>query len=207
MYNNSMNVNNLSPIEVIHKILQEQNGLVRTSDLAEFGVPRNYLSILVKRGVIEKIERGVYMHVNAIPDEMAAIQARYKIAIFSHETALYLLQLTDRTPLTYSLTVPGDYNASSLKENNIKVYFVNRNKHPVGITTINSPNGNKLSTYNLERTICDIVRNRNQMDAQLLNEAYKRYVVHSERDITQLYEYAKIFRVQKKIRDIIEVLL
>jgi hypothetical protein len=40
-------------------------------------------------------------------DEMVVIQARYKVALFSHETAAFLLDLTDRTPLYYSVTVPS----------------------------------------------------------------------------------------------------
>jgi hypothetical protein len=57
---------------------------------------------------------------------MFVIQARYKAAIFSHETAAYLLDLADRTPLLYSFTVPSGYNATSLKTMGVKVYFVNR---------------------------------------------------------------------------------
>lgn len=91
--------NKENPIEKVRDILKDQNGILLTSDLAKFGIPRTYLSILVKNGEIQRISRGVYSTANYMTDEMASIQARYKGAIFSHETALYLLGLTDRTPL------------------------------------------------------------------------------------------------------------
>lgn len=61
------------------------------------------------------MSRGQYATVDALVDEMANFQARYKAAIFSHETALYLHELTDRSPLYYSVTLPSGYNATGLK--------------------------------------------------------------------------------------------
>ena len=199
--------NKENPIEKVRDILKDQNGILLTSDLAKFGIPRTYLSILVKNGEIQRISRGVYSTANYMTDEMASIQARYKGAIFSHETALYLLGLTDRTPLFYSVTVPAVYNATPLKASGAKVYFVNRGLYLVGVITMKSPHGNEIKTFNLERTICDVLRNRNQIDVQLVNEALKKYVIHKNRNIDQLYNYAKQFRIQKIVREYIEVLL
>ena len=196
-----------NPIEKVRDIFKEQNGILLTSDLAKFGIPRSYLSILVKNGEIQRISRGVYSAANYMTDEMASIQARYKGAIFSHETALYLLRLTDRTPLFYSVTVPAVYNATPLKANGAKVYFVSRDLHLIGLITMKSPHGNDIKTFNLERTICDVLRSRNKIEVQFVNEALKKYVVHKDRNIDQLYDYAKQFRIQRIIREYIEVLL
>jgi predicted transcriptional regulator of viral defense system len=140
-------------------------------------------------------------------DEMVSLQARYKSAILSHETALYLWELTDRTPLFYSVTVPSGYNATLLKASGAKVYFVKRDLYTMGLTMMRSPHGNDIKTYNLERTICDVLRSRNQMDFQFINEALKRYVGKKEKNIDLLYNYAKHFRIQKIVRAYIEVLL
>lgn len=128
-------------------------------------------------------------------------------AIFSHETAAYLLDLTDRTPLFYSVTVPAGYNATSLKAGGARVYFVNRGLYPLGSITAKSPHGNKVMTFNLERTICNLLRNRNQIDVQQINASVKRYVGKEDRNLDLLYNYAKKFGIQKIIREYIEVLL
>lgn len=195
------------PIEKIRDILKNQNGILLTSDLVKLGIPRTYLSVLLKKGEIQRVTRGVYSSANDMIDEMASLQARYKVAVFSHETALFLLGLTDRTPLFYSVTVQAGYNASSLKASGAKVYFVNRAQYLVGVITKKSPHGNGIRTFNLERTICDVVRSRNQMDIQFVNEALKKYVVQQDRNIDRLYDYAKQFRIQKMVREYLEVLL
>ena len=199
--------NKENPIEKVRDILKDQNGILLTSDLAKFGIPRTYLSTLLKNGEIQRISRGVYSAVNYMTDEMAITQAKYKGAIFSHETALYLLGLTDRTPLFYSVTVPAVYNATPLKASGAKVYFVIRGLYLLGVITMKSPHGNEIRTMNLERTICDVLRSRNKIDIQFVNEALKKYVIHKERNIDQLYDYAKQFRIQKTVREYIEVLL
>lgn len=199
--------NKANPIEKIRDILKDQNGILLTSDLPKYGIPRTYLSILEKSGEIQRISRGVYSAAGSMIDEMAGLQARYKGAVFSHETALYLLELTDRTPLFYSVTVPAGYNATSLKAKRAKVYFVNRDLYLLGLVTVKSHHGNDIKTFNLERTICDVLRSRNQIDVQQINEALKRYVTKKERNIDLLYSYARQFRVQKIVREYIEVLL
>ncbi len=196
-----------NPIEIIRSILANQNGILFTSDLLKHGIPRTYLSIMEKNGEIERVSRGVYSVPGKIMDEMVGIQARYKRAIFSHETAAYLLDLTDRTPLFYSVTVPAGYNATSLKAGGARVYFVNRGLYPLGSIIAKSPHGNEIMIFNLERTICDLLRNRNQIDVQQINASLKRYVGKEDRNLDLLYNYAKKFGIQKIIREYIEVLL
>ncbi len=195
------------PRHVIREIVEDQNGMLLSSDLAKVGIPRTYLSILEKEGEIQRVSRGVYAASDKMVDEFASLQARYKVAIFSHETALYLLDLTDRAPLFYSVTVPSGYNATSLKTQGVKVYFVKRDLHTLGMVAVKSPHGNEIKSFGLERTICDVLRSRKQMDVQLVNEALKRYVMKKEKDLDLLYRYAVQFGVQKIAREYIEVLL
>ncbi len=203
-----MKVNSdLPPIDKLRKLIDKQNGVIFTSDLSDLGIARAYLSILVKKGEIQKVSRGIYSKTNTIVDEMVCIQARFNNAIFSHGTALYLLDLTDRTPLSFSVTVPSGYNASNIKTRGIKVFFVKNELFELGSVNKNSPHGNEVKTYNLERTICDILRNRNRIDSQIINSALKRYVIRKERDLHQLYHYAEIFHVQNLVRNSIEILL
>lgn len=112
-----------------------------------------------------------------------------------------------RTALFYSVTVPAGYNATSLKASGVKVYFVNRGLYLSGLIAVKSPHGNDIKTFNLERTICDLLRSRNQIDVQQINESLKKYVGKKDRNIDLLYSYARQFSIQKIVREYIEVLL
>lgn len=194
-------------VEKIRELLSDQNGVLLTSDLAKRGISRGYLAILEKNGEIERVSRGVYIATSSIMDEMASFQARYHRAVFSHESALYMHDLTDRSPLLFSVTVPSGYNATSLKAPGTKVFFVKRELFAIGVTTVKSPNGNDVRAYDLERTICDIVRSRNQMDVQFISEALKRYTGRKDKNLDLLLYYAGQFKIQNIVRRYLEVLL
>lgn len=141
--------------------MKSRHGLL-TFDLANFNIPRTYLSIMGKlTGEIERVSRGVYRSAATfIEDELFSFQSKYRSTIFSHETALYLHNLTDRTPLTYSISVPTGYHSQFLNSNGYKIFYVNHDIFELGVVSMNTPHGNKVRATDLERTICDIVRSR-----------------------------------------------
>ncbi len=208
-YNISINVkNDLPRIDKLRQIMEGRQGLLLTSDLAKFNIPRTYLSIMEQNGEIERVSRGVYRSVSAfIEDELFSFQSRYSSTIFSHETALYLHGLTDRTPLTYSISVPSGYHSEFLNNSGYKIFYVSRDLFDRGITSMNTPHGNQVRTTDLERTICDIVRSRNQIDIQVRNAALKGYVKNKDRNLDRLYRYAKRFHIQSIVREYLEILL
>ncbi len=203
-----MNVTiNTSPLEEIRVILGNQHGMLRTSDLTKFNIPRSYLSALQKKGEIERVSRGVYKSVDTIEDEFFTFQSVYSSSYYSHETALYLHDLTDRTPLFYSISVPLSYNSVSLKESSHKIFYVQDDLFDLGVILTKSPHGNEIKSTNLERTLIDIARSRKKMDIQIVNKAIKEYIKRKDKNINLLYTYAEKFRVQKTIRQYLEILL
>jgi predicted transcriptional regulator of viral defense system len=199
---------NLTQIDKLRQIMEGRQGLLLTSDLAQFNIPRTYLSIMEQNGEIERISRGAYRSVSAfIEDELFTFQSRYGSAIFSHETASYLQGLTDRAPLTYSISVPSGYHSEILNNSKHKIFYVSRDLFNLGVTSMNTPHGNQVRTTDLERTICDIVRSRNQIDIQVRNVALKEYVKNADRNLDRLYRYAKRFYIQSIVREYLEILL
>ena len=139
-------------------------------------------------------------------DDFHLLQCRYGRGIYSHDTALYLLGYSDRTPAKYTMTFPKGYNAPSLKQENIIVKRVVPDNYTLGIIEIKSPCGNPIKIFNLERTLCDIVRGSGS-DIQIVNGAMKRYAASKGKDIHKLMEYAEQLRVKPKILHYMEVLL
>lgn len=194
-------------LKKLENLIKQRNGTVFTSDLVHLNIPRIYLSKLVSMGKLERVSRGVYILSGEIEDEMYYMQIKYPKLIYSHETALFIHGLSDRTPFEYSVTVPSSYKVvKSISENN-KIYYIKNELHSLGVTTAKTSFKNNIRLYNVERTICDIVRSRNKIDIQILNEALKRYIKLKSADFTLLGEYAKKFHADKIIKEYMEVLL
>ena len=191
----------------ILKIANNNNGVVTSAQVTKDGILRQHLKVLVDKGLLEHSGRGLYIIPTAFDDEMFNLQMRFKRGIFSHETALFLLDLTDRTPIKYSLTFPLGYNTTALNSENVKYYRVKDIFYEIGITNTKSPGGNNIRLYNAERTLCDILKGRSSTDIQIVTDAFKRYTRLEKKDIPLLSKYAKLFRVEKKLRSYLEVLL
>ena len=58
----------------------------------------------------------------------------------------------------------------------------------------------------MERTICDIIRDRNKIDSQIFNTALKEYIKRKDKNLNLLYKYAKEFNILKILKMYLEVL-
>lgn len=193
--------------EELEVLIEKSGGIITTKLVESNHIHRQYLSKLVREGKLERVAYGVYITPDAWEDKMAIYQLRKDKIIYSHETALYLLDLTDREPLVYSVTVPYGYNASRLKKEGLTIHTVKRELFEFGVCIKKNAFGNNIKTYDMERTICDILRDRNNQDADTVADALKRYSNRQDKDINKLMKYAGAFRVENILRPYLEVLL
>lgn len=191
----------------IEKLISENNGMICTSQIVKSGISKPVFYKYVKANDMEQVSHGVYAVKDAWIDSMYLLYLRCEQAIFSHETALFLHDLIDREPIEYEITVKTGYNPTKLKESGFKVYTVKEALHRDGFVMIQTPFGHFVPVYNIERTICDIIRNRNNTEIQTLQTALKRYIKRKDKDLHLLMQYAVKFRVDKILRHYLEVIL
>lgn len=197
----------LNKKEILDKMLDERDGILLTSEVIAAGISKTYFMEYVKKMGMERMAMGVYLAADAWPDYFYVLQARYPKVIFSHETALYLLGLAEREPLQFTVTAKAGYHAKSMDEQNIKVYRMKEDLLEMGVTEVASPAGHMLRVYNGERTICDLLRSRSNIEIQDLQGALKEYVRSREKNLPQLMRYAKELHMEKVLRPYLEILL
>lgn len=188
-------------------ILQQNSGAVTSAQANTVGISNERLRLLVGSGELERVGHGVYISPDDIPDKMYVAQLRRPKLIYSHETGLFLHGLTDRDPINYTVTVPTGYGAKNLRASGFTVFTVKRELHELGAVQMETMFGHKVTTYGMERTICDCIRSRSQMDIAVVTDAVKRYARRSDKNLNVLMQMAEAFRVTKPIRSYMEVLL
>lgn len=193
--------------ERIMEMVKENNGTITSAEVTKAGLSRWSLKILVDSGKLERSARGVYILPEIWDDEMYNLQVQFKRGIFSGETALFLNDLTDRTPNRYQMTFPIGYNVSSLKKEIVKPIRTKEEFYELGVITLLTPGRNPVRAYNREKTLCDILRGVSNTDIQIISEAFKQYAKSNNKNIPLLSEYAKILRVEKRLRSYLEVLI
>lgn len=183
-----------------------KNGYLTTKDVTNNNIPRLYLTRLTKDDKIERVSRGVYIKKNELFDEFVILQSKSKNVIYSNTTALYLHGFSNRIPIKYDITINNGYNGSLQKEDNVNLFYTKRELLRLGVIDYKLNSGNIIRVYDLDKTICDIIKNKKKIDAEIFNKAIREYFYSKKKNTLKLYEYAKKMNIYNKVRDTFEVL-
>ena len=170
-----------SNIEIIEELMKKNNGYITSKELDMFDIHRMYLSIMQEKGIIEKVASGIYIDTNKIEDNYYVFGLSMPNVIYSHMTALYFHGLSIKAPTdVYDITVKRSYNSIHLRNHN--VFYVGNDVYGLGITEIETPMGNKVKVYDVERCICDIIRSKSRMDLELIKHSVKEYIKRKDKN-------------------------
>lgn len=191
----------------IRELIKHNNGIITAKEISHNNIDSWYLTNMVQKGELERVARGVYFDSNFDNyDELYFFQLQNKACIYSYQTALYLHRLTDRLPFTNEVTVKQGYNAWRIKDSVI-VHQVKKEWYELGKAEIKTDMGNSVYVYDMERTICDLVRDRKNQDTEIFSKAWNLYVKKDSKNIWKLREYAKEFGIAQQIEEILEVIV
>ena len=186
---------------------KSSNGYITNKEAENLGVNSTFLSNLVNDKKIERVGNGIYKLPNYPIDDFYILSKSSNRMCFSHATALYLHNMSDRIPFVYDITVPYNYNGNLLNNKNVTLRYVKDDIFPIGMIDIKTINGLTVKCYDLERTICDIIRDKNHMDKEIYSKALKEYAKNKNKDILKLVKYAKKLNVEDQVIELMEVLL
>lgn len=189
------------------EIAKENNNILTTENAEKLGFSRALLSTYAKNDLLVRVRQGIYILPDSVHDDMFTLMLRSPKIIFSHETALFLNNISERTPFIHSVTIPSDsYLPNSIK-NECVCFYVKKELHDIGVTTRKTTLGNEVRCYNAERTLCDILRSKNRLDEELIVGAIKNYATSEVKNLNILSEYAQRFKVFTEVKKYLEVLL
>ncbi len=190
--------------EIIESKIQQNQGIIQIADIVAEGISKQYAIQYLQDRHYERVARGIYLAPDAWQDDLYIISLQYKKIVYSHDTALYLLGLSEREPICFTVTVPRGYKVDYKGKSPLNKVTVVEERYFWGMDTIATPYGHIVPCYNAERTLCDIFR----VDTEIQEKqfAVKEYL-NGRKNLPRLMEYAKMLCVEKKIKQYMEVLL
>ena len=196
-------------INVVRKTFSKHDNIMTTAQLDSCRIYYADIQQLLNEGFIEKIKRGYYHWTETYGEqEIKIINRLFPDAVLCMETALFYYKYSDRNPAEWNITI--DKNVSRSRTNIdypfVKAYRVEPDLVSLGETK-GSINFIDVRIYDRDRTICDVLRNMNKMDKEIFNKAIQGYVKDPKKNIPNLMDYAKVLRVQKRVKELIGVWL
>ncbi len=192
---------------LIIEVLIKNNNMITTSQVLELGFSKQILTKYVNTGLLERIRQGVYILPDTVHDDMYTLMLRSDSIVFSHESALFLYGLSDRTPFMHTITMPSNKSIPGSIKDECVCFYIKPEWHQLGIEVMPDAFGNSVRCYNIERTICDFLRTSNRCDKETVISAIKNYAGYGKKDLNRLAAYAKLFKVDRDLKKYMEVLL
>ena len=184
-------------------LIIKNNGIIYANRLEEYGITRHDLRNMIAHGLLERLIHGIYISPEKDINEFWLMNEKYKNGIYSHNTALYFYGLTDRTPMKLDMTFPDN---NRVNNDYLNVHYIKKDNHKLRLKNNKLNDGSCIQIYDLERTICDIIRDRNKIDLQIFNQAINEYMKRKDKNLIALYKYAKVFKLENIIKIYMEVL-
>lgn len=184
--------------------LKESGGIITSAYCRENNIPTVYLSRLAKEGKLFRVQKGIYIIEDGNFDEYYFFQYQYRKAIFSYETALFLLGVTDKIPWRIDVTVYNGYKFNE-KQDTLNINYVKKSIYNLGIIQKKTMFGNIVNVYSYERILCDFISNKEKMDTEVYVKLIRSYSKYKDKDIHSLYEIARKMGIEDKVREVMEV--
>lgn len=197
----------MTKTEKLSNLVELRNGYLSITEAQGLEISRTYIQEYISANRFERVARGLYKSPDVWTDYLYIIALKNEKAVYSFDTALMLNGLTEREPSEIFVTVSRAYNASHLRSSGIVVNHVRDEWVDLGRTTAKTTYGNEVSVYDMERTICDILRVKDKKDPQMFAYAIKEYAKSANKNLPRLMKYAKEFGVEAGLRQYMEVLL
>lgn len=182
-----------------NKILQlanKNNGIVTTKQVTENKIARIYLTKLIKENKLYRIDRGIYSISKINIEPYYSLQNKSSKIIFSHFTSLKIQGFYKNIDKREQLSVEQGYNAK--KFTNFKVFYNSKSNYLLGVTRYKY-NNHYLKIYDLERTICDIIKDRNRFEQMEYHKFINYYFNRNDLNYKKLLEYSKALRISKLV--------
>ena len=195
--------------DLLLEVIENNVGVITTKEVLEHGFHKDTLKALVVDGKLEKVATGLYALPHENIDEYLYFTHRIKKGVFSHETAAYLQGLTTKIPCNYVMTIMAGDNVSRVTKlkDNINFKYVDKELFEIGKVEQLSPFGRMLLTYDKERTVLDIIRDKDRIEGQIFRETIRTYFLNTDKNILKLSQYAVSMNMEDELTQYTEIML
>jgi predicted transcriptional regulator of viral defense system len=189
--------------------LVKRKGLVSPRDLAAEGLPPSYLTRLSVRGLIEHVGRGLYawpgldLGENQSLAEVARLAPKGVICLLS---ALQFHRLTTQTPHDIWLALPPATWRPRSVGLKLRVFRFSGKALTYGIET-HPVGGSTLRVYGPAKTVVDCFKFRNKVGLDVALEALRDGLHKRLFTTAELWEAARIVRMQNVMRPYLEAIV
>lgn len=188
--------------------LTGRKAVLRPRDLEEAGIPRNYLGRLVQRGIMQKLQRGLYAPTGFAPSEnQSLIEVAQKIprAVICLLSALRFHDIGTQNPSEVWIALDVKARKPKIAYPPLRVVRFSGEALTFGVTE-QRLKGEVIRITSPAKTTADCFKFRNKIGLDVALEALREVRLKRKASVDEIWEAAKICRVANVIRPYMESL-
>lgn len=191
----------------LEKMLNANSGYITRKQVDNHKIPSWFLTDFVRKQGLVKVDKGFYAQEQWIRDDYLVFQYKYPRFIFSYVSALFLHGLTDQLPDHFEVTGPKNYRPFSPNPSVTIHTDSHEETYKLGICKTKTSLGHLVECYDMERTICDIIKSSQKIDAEIYGKALKLYAKSKDKNTHNLLRYAQALKIESKVAELMTVVL
>jgi len=188
---------------------KKHGGIARFSSIIKSGFHPDTLSTLEKEGKIEKIARGLYRMADytfGSYTDLVITSLQAPRGIVCLVSALAFHEATNEIPSHVDISIPVGTRVNRIKYPPVRFYRFSAKTWNAGVE-IHQAEGHEIRVYNLAKTIADCFKFRNRIGINVARDALKIAITEKSIKPQGIMKYAKICRVNKIIKPILEAMI
>ena len=192
----------------IKKKMDENGGIIKTSQITELGVDYRRILSWVKDGTLERVKSGYYSFGFKERSEEDLILGLFPDGVLCLESALYYHHYIDRKPYQWHIAIDKNTSKSRFKMDYpvILPYYTEPEVLKLGVEEIHFASG-MMKIYNKQRMICDCLKFAEKLDRDIFKRALLSYIADNSKDIAELLTIARERKVLQKVQSTLGVWL
>ena len=193
--------------KAILEIFKRNRGYARTKEVLDAGFHNHYLDILVERGKVLKIKRGLYrLAAASVEEEMEEVGRIVPDGIVCLFSAWNYYELSDFVPPEYHVAIEKSRKVVLPDYPPIKLYYWSEKYWSIGITEV-MIGETAVKIYGKEKSVCDAIKFRNKIGKDIEKEVLQNYLKEKDRSIEELLRFARLLRVEELLKNYLGILL
>ena len=192
--------------DIIKDLIECQGGYVTRKDINNHDIPSAMLSQYAKKFGLVKHDTGFYSKEEWPKDDFLILQYEYPKLVYSLYSAAYLHHLISEIPHSdLEVTAPKNYRPFPLPRKGVILHTDTKDKtYNLGIQEIETEHKNKVGVYDLEKTVCDFVKNKNKIEDKIFDECISNYKKRTDKNISNLLRYASEMKITNEVHSLLE---
>ena len=196
-------------LQQVIRIFRKAGGVLRMSEAVRLGVHRRDLYLLRDRGQLIVLDRGLYrladLPESSLPD-FIPVAKRITDGVICLISALAFHELTTQIPHFVYVAIPHNAYKPVIEYPPIRFFWYGEKSLKTGVEK-HIVDGCKVKIFDREKTLVDVVKYRNKLGMDVVLEALRIYWQSGNTNLNKLYSYAKIFRVERVLRPMMETII